>query len=259
MARLAGIAFGVFTHVLFAVTVWYLFWFLKDGPPISDRGALEWDAALAFQFAVVHSILLLPRVRKRLVPWIRSEFYGCFFCVATCATLLLTIAPWRASPVVLWECHGWLLRAVQAGFYASWVALVYSLALTGLGYQTGLTPWLHWLRGERPPRRGFQPRGAYRYLRHPVYLSFLGLVWFTPRMTLDHAVLTAIWTAYLLVGSVLKDRRLVHYLGDAYRRYQARVSGYPLVPFGPLARIPWQDPDTATQAAAAVPPQRTAA
>ena len=27
-------------------------------------------------------------------------------------------------------------------------------------------------------RREFQPRGAYSFLRHPVYLSFLGLVWF---------------------------------------------------------------------------------
>ena len=56
-------------------------------------------------------------------------------------------------------------------------------------------------------------------------------------MTLDHAVLTGIWTVYIFVGSYLKDRRLVHYLGDAYRAYQARVPGYPLVPFGPLGRL----------------------
>jgi len=87
------------------------------------------------------------------------------------------------------------------------------------------------------PRRGFAERGAYRFLRHPVYLSFLGLIWFTPRMTLDHALLTGIWTVYIFLGSWLKDRRLTFYLGDKYRSYAAAVPGYPLVPFRLLARI----------------------
>ena len=44
-------------------------------------------------------------------------------------------------------------------------------------------------------------------------------------------------TAYVAVGSWLKDRRLLFYLGDVYRSYQARVPGYPLVGFGPLGRV----------------------
>ncbi len=55
-------------------------------------------------------------------------------------------------------------------------------------------------------------------------------------MTLDHAVLTAVWTAYIFYGSTLKDRRLVHYLGNTYREYARRVPGYPLVMVGPLGR-----------------------
>jgi methanethiol S-methyltransferase len=144
---------------------------------------------------------------------------------------------WRSSPVVLWSLDGWGRTVIEWAFLATWPALIYSLSLTGLGWQTGWTPFWHWLRRQPVPRREFRPRGAYRVLRHPVYLSFLGLVWFTPVMTLDHAVLTGIWTVYIFVGSYLKDRRLVHYLGDTYRAYQARVPGYPLVPFGPLGRL----------------------
>ncbi len=44
-------------------------------------------------------------------------------------------------------------------------------------------------------------------------------------------------TVYVAVGSWLKDRRLAFYLGDAYRTYQERVPGYPLVGFGPLGRV----------------------
>jgi methanethiol S-methyltransferase len=81
-------------------------------------------------------------------------------------------------------------------------------------------------------------RGAYRLLRHPVYLCFLGQVWLTPVVSADRALLNVLFTAYIFLGSYWKDRRLVHYLGDVYRGYQARVPGYPLVGVGPLGRVP---------------------
>jgi hypothetical protein len=61
-------------------------------------------------------------------------------------------------------------------------------------------------------------------------------------MTADHAVLTTIWTAYIFVGSYLKDRRLLYYAGDAYRNYAQHVPGYPGMPFGPLGKWPVEEP-----------------
>lgn len=86
-------------------------------------------------------------------------------------------------------------------------------------------------------------------LRHPVYLSFLGLIWFTPRMTLDHALLTATWTAYIFTGSWLKDRRLTYYLGRSYQDYAAKVPAYVSIPFrGLFAKHvkAWQQVGSAT-------------
>ncbi len=239
-----GILWGVATHGLFAVTVWYLYWFLK-GPPLprTAQGKLWIDALLAAQFAIPHSVLLLPAVRRRLTRMIPSAFYGCFYCIVTCASLLTMFAAWQPQSTVIWETSGTSATLITAAFLGSWAALFYSLHLTGLGYQTGWTPWWHWLRGRPLPPRRFEPRGAYLWLRHPVYLSFLGLIWFTPTMTADHAVLTGIWTTYIFVGSCLKDRRLLFYLGDSYRNYQAAVAGYPGMPLGPLARRPLAAPE----------------
>jgi len=122
--------------------------------------------------------------------------------------------------------------------------------MTGLGYQNGWTPFYHWLRGQKAPRREFKPRGAYKLIRHPVYLSFLGLAWFTPQMTLDHASLTSIWTAYIFYDSSLKDRRLEHFIGQPYREYQRQVPGYPLVASGPLGR---RSPNSPAETAIAAP------
>jgi protein-S-isoprenylcysteine O-methyltransferase Ste14 len=187
------------------------------------------DAALALQFAVPHSLLLWPPVQKRLKRWIAGEFYGSVYCVVTCLTLLVMFICWQTSSVTLWRAQGLAAVAIRLGFYASWCALFYSLHLTGLGYQTGWTQWRHWFLRTKPPRRTFQPRGAYRWFRHPVYVSFLGLIWFTPTMTLDHAVLTGLWTVYILYGSHLKDERLAFYLGDEYLQYRAAVPAYPLL------------------------------
>ena len=245
MSRLFGLFFGVATHVLFAFTVWHLFWFLKGPLPEDVRGSsvglgasLVVDALLALSFAVPHSVFLMPAVRRRLVSaGLSAPFYGCFYCVVSCVTLLLTIFCWQPTAVVAWRWIAPLDRVVTAAFAASWAGLFYSLHLTGLGWQTGWTPWWHWARRLPQPKRLFVERGAYRFLRHPVYLSFLGLIWFTPLVTLDRVVLIAVWTTYIFVGSAIKDGRLVHFMGDTYREYQARVPGYPGVGFGPLGRV----------------------
>jgi len=234
--RALGIAFGIGTQLFFLVTIWFLFWFLKDGGPRNLHGDLWIDALLAMQFAAPHSLLLMPPIRKFLGKWIIREFYPLFYCVVTCINLLITISFWRSSGTVLWELSGVASLLVQVGFYASWIALIYSLNLSGFGTQTGLPQWWHWFRRRPLPNPEFKPRGAYLWLRHPVYLSFAGLIWFTQTMTLDHAILTGFWTMYTLFGGFLKDLRMAHYLGDVYRDYQQRVPGFPLMPFGPLAR-----------------------
>jgi protein-S-isoprenylcysteine O-methyltransferase Ste14 len=246
MSRVFWLAFGVFTQILFVVTVGRLFPFLRGGggfrglfsPP--SGGSASWyavDAFLAVQFAAVHSVLLLPTVRKALARWVPPALYGSAFSVATCACLLLAMETWQPCSGGVWSLRGPAAVAVDLAFLASWAALIYSLWLTGLGYQTGLTTWWAWARRREMPRRAFEPRGAYRLLRHPVYLSFLGLIWFNPRMTYDRLVLAAAWTAHIFIGSYLKDRRLTHYVGEPYRDYRRHVSGYPFVPNGPLGKL----------------------
>ena len=96
------------THLLFALTVWHLFWFLAGQPPNeplpADSPSREWALAgntlAALAFALPHSVLLHPATRNRLKAWVSPAFYGLFFCVATCVSLLLVIGTWQTSPVL---------------------------------------------------------------------------------------------------------------------------------------------------------------
>lgn len=237
LGRLAGFLFGVGTQLMFALTVLYLFLFLRYCAGTEYQGWWWSDFLMAAGFAVPHSILLAPPVQKWMRGWLPAGLLGCLHCSITCVSLLLMFRFWGSSGIVLWETSGWLKSVILAGFYFSWGALLYSLYWTGFGYQTGLTQWWYWWTETKPPRRPFLTSGAFRYMRHPVYMSFLGLVWFTPTMTLDHAVLTAVWTIYIYAGSWFKDRRLLKFIGEEYRAYAQRVPGLPLIGFGSLNRF----------------------
>ena len=236
MRRACGIGFGVATHALFFYTLYRVFFFLFADRVPAPAGSLWYDFLLAGQFGVIHSFLLHYKTRKRLSSWISAPFYGCFFSAATCLTLLVLFAGWRSAEPTVWRLTGWPRTLIEAAYVGSWLMLLYSLCVSGIGYQTGFLPWWHWIRGREVPRRPFAPRNIYLVLRHPVYLSFMATVWINPVMTLDRLLLAVVWTGYIFVGSWLKDERLVHYLGDTYRAYQEKVPGYPLMPFGPLAR-----------------------
>ncbi len=241
MTRLGGTLLCAAAHLALAALICFLFPFLMGGPVPSDEAAAWWwarDAALVALFGVSHSLLLAPPVRKRLERFLPGPLHGCLFTLVTSTVLLLLVFAWQASPVVVWRLDGWAALAMNGLYLLSWAALFYSLSLSGFGWQTGWTPYWAWVRGQQPPRRRFEERGVYRLLRHPTYLSFLGIVWFTPVVTLDRAVLIGLMTAYVAVGSCLKDRRMILFMGDVYRRYQSRVPGYPLIGFGPLGRVP---------------------
>jgi protein-S-isoprenylcysteine O-methyltransferase Ste14 len=240
MARLFWIGAGVGAHLLLAVTVWFLFPFLLDGRGTAESSAAPWwwgaDMLLALQFGISHSLLLLPRVRDGLERFVPRALYGCLFTEMTCLSLLLLILTWRPSGILVYRLDGWANLVMRGMYVSSWVGLLYALGLTGYGWQTGWTPFWAWLRGQKPPPRRFTVPGAYKFMRHPVYLAFLSQIWLTPVMMLDRLLLTTVFTVYIFVGSYLKDRRLLYYLGDTYRAYQAQVPGYPLM-IGPLGRV----------------------
>ena len=237
IGRIAGIAFGVATQLVFLFTVVQLFLFLRYG---GAKISFQWfwiDTLLSIGFAVPHSILLAPPTQKYLKRWMPVGLLGCLHCTVTCLTLWLMFFFWRTTSALVWKASGWTEMMVLFGFYGSWIFLFYSLYLTGMGYQTGFTQWWYWMLKKQPPRRKFVVEGIFRWMRHPVYMSFLGLIWFTPTMSLDHALLTGIWTGYIYLGSYFKDKRLLRFIGEEYSEYATRVPGLPIIGFGPLLKM----------------------
>jgi hypothetical protein len=83
------------------------------------------------------------------------------------------------------------------------------------------------LAGLPPSRAGGDPvaRGAYRYVRHPIYLGWVLLVWAASDMTMGRFAFAAISTAYLVIAVPFEERSLRRRFGPAMTTTGARSAG----------------------------------
>jgi protein-S-isoprenylcysteine O-methyltransferase Ste14 len=65
--------------------------------------------------------------------------------------------------------------------------------------------------------------GILQVTRHPWYLGAILILW-TRNLWLPALITNMILSAYLIVGTILEERKLVAEFGDEYRRYQKEVS-----------------------------------
>jgi protein-S-isoprenylcysteine O-methyltransferase Ste14 len=74
--------------------------------------------------------------------------------------------------------------------------------------------------------------GLYRWVRHPLYTAGLLFIWLTPMMTTSILAMNLGLSAYLYIGSIFEERRLLNEFGTAYERYRRCVPR--LIP------LPWR-------------------
>jgi protein-S-isoprenylcysteine O-methyltransferase Ste14 len=51
----------------------------------------------------------------------------------------------------------------------------------------------------------------------------LVLIWASPELTADRLLFNVLWTAWIVVGTILEETDLVADFGDVYRDYQRKV------------------------------------
>lgn len=117
----------------------------------------------------------------------------------------------------------WPLRGIMAGMALSGLVL---LGVAGRAYDPARFFGLRQLRCRQPetelPPEPLHVAGLNRYVRHPLYLGLILLVW---GMALTPFLLaTALFTSlYLAIGIPLEERKLHRLYGAAYAAYAAEV------------------------------------
>jgi protein-S-isoprenylcysteine O-methyltransferase Ste14 len=95
-----------------------------------------------------------------------------------------------------------------------------SLDLAGLTQLLGSSP-------EQPVT--LKTTGIYHLIRHPIYSVGLAFIWLMPVMTRNSLAIDIGLTAYIVIGSIFEERKLVLAYGEEYTHYQ--MSTPMLIPF----------------------------
>jgi len=65
--------------------------------------------------------------------------------------------------------------------------------------------------------------GIHGLVRHPWYTALLLVLWARP-LDISTLIINTVFSVYLIIGSLLEERKLVMEFGDAYKHYQKTVS-----------------------------------
>ncbi len=180
-------------------------------------------------WCTLHSLLIWPEVSSRLHEWLGSwRFcYRLFYNLFALATLLPMMAATAGMPGKV--VFAWRGRWVVVEFLLLGVAL-------WLFYDGARRYDFGWFFGIRQLREHRQPpllaadgqfsrAGSHGMVRHPWYLGSLLFLWsFLPAYHLSSVVAAVVLSVYLLVGTLLEERKLVRACGERYRSYQREVS-----------------------------------
>ncbi len=94
--------------------------------------------------------------------------------------------------------------------------LLFSFLQTGPLSFVGLSRF--W-EGEKPS--ALVTGGMYRFVRHPLYLFSLLILWLSPLMTVNNLIFYASLTAYIFIGAYFEERKLLREFGAAYVAYKS--------------------------------------
>lgn len=181
-------------------------------------------------WCTVHSILIAPSVTSfiqcvfpQLFRYYRLFYNGLSF--VTLLPLIFLTHNMQSGPVVFsWEGYatsGRGLLLVMALFLFISAARHYDMH-SFLGTRQAKTGVTNTLISER---NEIFEGGIFAVTRHPWYLGSLLLIWsIFYEYTFVECLVGSILSIYLVIGSLLEERKIIAIYGDRYRRYQQKVS-----------------------------------
>jgi methanethiol S-methyltransferase len=190
---------------------------------LSGSVVLLWDAILSFAFFLQHSGMVRKGFRARMAMVIPPRYQGAIYSIASGVVLILVVVLWQRSEIQLLRLEGpplWIARGCSV-----MAILIFAWGIQALGSfdAFGLRPIKSYIRGQADQPLPFAVRGPYRWVRHPLYLAVLILIWASPELTADRLLFNVLWTAWIVVGTILEETDLLADFGEVYRDYQRKV------------------------------------
>ena len=228
LAWLAGAAF--------VASLAYFLWFyvVELGRPAqAGRGfatAIALDAGLFALFAVHHTAMARAGAKRWLARRLPPAHERTLYVWVASALFFAVCWWWQDLPGRLYRTEGWAtlpfrlaqLAGIGLALGSARAIDVFDLA----GIRQARSAAVHGAAAHvaAPGAPGhLETGGAYRLVRHPIYLGTLLLMAATPDLTAGRLLFTVLSLIYLVVGVAFEERSLLEEFGPAYEAYCARV------------------------------------
>lgn len=229
MGRVLALLYGVVCYLVFFGTFLYLLWFIWSmntaRPEASLGQALLINAGLLLLFGVQHSVMARRWFKDAWTKIVPPPVERSTYVVVASLMLLALIHFWQPLPSVIWQANHAVARLALQGLFVAGVLLVLvSTFLIDHFELFGLKQVWAYFRNKPFEPPSFKIPGFYKFVRHPLYVGWLMVFWFTPLMTLDHLLFSVMTTAYILIAIQMEERDLIHFHGEDYKAYRSGVS-----------------------------------
>jgi methanethiol S-methyltransferase len=184
---------------------------------------LLWDAALSMLFFLQHSGMIRKPFRAWLARFIDPRYRAAIYGVASGIALAAVVLLWQPSRAPFLTLTGLTRHLSQGLSIAAFGFFVWGARSQRPFDPLGLAPLVAHLRDKPERAPTFVASGPYRWVRHPLYLAVLVLIWSCPDMTMDRLLFQLLWSAWIVLGARLEEADLVAELGDTYRAYRREV------------------------------------
>lgn len=206
-----------------------LIWLLwpRLGPakvPTGDSAsALATDFWLALIFPLQHSIWTQTPVKKRLFGFFGLHFERPMYALSSGIALVLMVGFWRTTNAAIWQPPSWSLWPLRVAFLIPIALQMYSTTLVGAQFLSGIAHLKTYMKNKPLREPEFKERGLYRWVRHPIAMSQLIMIWIAGTMYADRLLLACMWTLWIVTATSLEDRRLGRQFGTLYEDYRRRA------------------------------------
>lgn len=231
--RLTVFAYGVVSYAVFFLTFLYAIGFIGNMyvPRSMDSAArvpfwqaLLIDALLLAAFAVHHSVMARPGVKRVVTRYIPEAAERSTYVLVASLLLIALFAFWQPIGGVIWNVTNPEARnAVNLVLGFGFALVLVSTFLINHFDLFGLRQVSLYLVGKPYTHLEFRTPLFYKYVRHPLYIGWMIAFWATPTMTGAHLLFATMTTTYMLMAIRWEERDLIMLHGAPYENYRKQV------------------------------------
>jgi protein-S-isoprenylcysteine O-methyltransferase Ste14 len=213
---------------------WFLYSYLVPwgvpAPPGPGARPVLINVTLFSLFALHHSVFARTGLKARLVRLVPAELERSLYTWISSALFVLVCSLWQPVPGLLYRADG---LAALAGYLVQAAGIAFTLyAGQTMDFidLSGVRQVQNAAHGRQPKHFALQTTGLYGFVRHPLYFSWVLMVFGAPVMTVTRFTFAVISTAYLAIAIHWEERSLIGVFGGAYEQYRGRVR-WRMIPF----------------------------